>query len=208
MERRFERLHPPSDQWRKQRCYGQRRERCSIVHAGTIACASLRAGEGAIKNSGENGNAGTLNVHRMFTLARDNQGMTSVRAFVTRPQSIRRYGKDKRGAVRYDVAKRLEYRIMDGESAFSWKQGAVHNMSATGVLIELAESLPVGCILEVAMDWPGLYHGKAAVRLVLCGSVVRTHGRTVAMRILSHQFRDVQRVAVVRGRPERNMAVA
>src|SRR5262245_44291833 len=121
------------------------------------------------------------NVHLMFTLAHDNLKMPSAHS-ASRHRSNRPYGKDKRGANRYEVRTPLEYRVMDGETAFAWKHGMVRNMSANGILIEAAESLANGCMVEAAMDWPGLYHGKDAMRLVLCGRVVRTQDRVVAVR--------------------------
>jgi hypothetical protein len=48
------------------------------------------------------------------------------------------------------------------------------------------------------MDWPGLYRGTPIVRLSLNASVVRGGPRGTALRILSHQFRDVPAVAAVR----------
>jgi hypothetical protein len=81
-------------------------------------------------------------------------------------------------------------------------------MSAGGLLIDPPEAAPVGSTLEVAIDWPGLYHGKPMVRLFLIGSVARSDGRGTALRILSHQFRDVRPVATRRRRAESNLAVA
>jgi hypothetical protein len=88
-----------------------------------------------------------------------------------------------------------------------WKHGRTVDMSAGGVLIDMAESLPAGCPLEVAMDWPDLYHGKPMVRLFLAGHVVRVDRRGTALRIVHHEFREVQ--APIRGfRPPGNVAVA
>jgi hypothetical protein len=80
-------------------------------------------------------------------------------------------------------------------------------MSATGVLIEIAESLPAGSILEVRMNWPGLYHSKPSVRLCLSGPVVRADHRGTALRIVRHEFRESSAV-ISRRRPQKNLAVA
>ncbi len=64
------------------------------------------------------------------------------------------------------------------------------NMSATGILIHVPESLEVGTKLELQMEWTGLYHGRQTMRLFLIASVMRTGGRGAALRILSHRFRE------------------
>jgi hypothetical protein len=81
-------------------------------------------------------------------------------------------------------------------------------MSANGVLLDIGEALPVDCTLEVGMDWPGLYHGKPVVRLVLVGRIVRMEGQTAALRILTHEFRNVQLSAMGHDRSKVNRAVA
>ena len=74
-------------------------------------------------------------------------------------------------------------------------------MSVGGILIGMARPLPVGSRWELELEWPGLYHGKPMMRLALTGAVVRNDGGGTALRILSHQFREV-------GRAERKQAVA
>jgi hypothetical protein len=121
----------------------------------------------------------------------------------------RRYkGKERRAAHRFNLIKHLEYRIVDGQSASEWKSGSIRNMSARGVLIETADVLPIDSIVEAEMDWTGLYHAKPRMRLLLVGRSVRVEDRSVAMRIFTHEFRDVQPALIGRRRPHSNRAVA
>src|SRR5260370_42456709 len=117
-------------------------------------------------------------------------------------------GKSRRGARRYTVRAPLRYRIPGGEINTAWKSGETLDMSVDGILIDALEAAPVGTELELEIDWPGLYHGKPMVRLLVIGSVVRSDGRGTALRILSHQFRYVRPAVVPSRRTERNLAVA
>ena len=81
-------------------------------------------------------------------------------------------------------------------------------MSATGLRIEILETVSEGTVMEFLMDWTGLYHGKSTVRLFLTASVVRVDARGTALRILKHQFRDARPAVVRPRRVERNLAVA
>jgi len=116
--------------------------------------------------------------------------------------------KNRRIANRYAVSAPVQYRAAAPTLESVWKSGHTRDMSAGGILIDAPEAGPVGSTLEVAIDWPGLYHGKPRVRLFVIGSVARSEVRGTALRILSHQFRDVRPVATRRRRAERNLAVA
>jgi hypothetical protein len=80
-------------------------------------------------------------------------------------------------------------------------------MSGAGILIDLP-SVAIGTKLELAMDWTGLYHGREAMRLFLLASVTRHDARGVALRILSHRFRDAIPARVRIPRADKNLAVA
>lgn len=102
----------------------------------------------------------------------------------------------------------MHYRIPGGVLHSAWKNGQTLDMSAGGLLIDAPEAAPVGSTVELVLDWPGLYHGKPMVHLFLIGSVMRNDSRGTALRILSHQFRDVRPAVMPSRRPERNLAVA
>jgi hypothetical protein len=68
-------------------------------------------------------------------------------------------------------------------------------MSAGGILIGTEEPLARDSKWELALDWPGIYHDKPAMRLFAIGTVVRCDARGVAFRIRSHEFREAQQRA-------------
>ena len=116
--------------------------------------------------------------------------------------------KNRRITSRYAVSAPLQYRAAAPTLESVWKSGHTRDMSAGGILIDQPEAAPIGSTLELAIDWPGLYHGKPQVRLFVIGSVARADKRGTALRILSHEFRDVRPVITRRRRAERNFALA
>jgi len=92
--------------------------------------------------------------------------------------------KDRRTRHRYALRLPLRYRLADG----AWRRGRTLDMSAGGILIDIAEAIPEGAELEVEMEWTGLYHG-GQVSLFLTASVARVDERGTALRILQHEFR-------------------
>jgi hypothetical protein len=102
----------------------------------------------------------------------------------------------------------MQYRTSRGALNSGWKCGRTLDMSAGGILIDIPQTMPIASILELAMDWPGLYHGKPTVRLFLTASVARIDGRGTALCILSHEFRDVHPAVIRSERLERNLVVA
>jgi hypothetical protein len=117
-------------------------------------------------------------------------------------------GKSRRATPRYIVRTPLQYRTAGGEINTAWKSGKTLDMSADGIFIDTPETAPVGTELELEIDWPGLYHGKAMVRLLVIGAVVRNDSQGTALRILSHRFRYVGPAVVPSRRTERNLTVA
>ena len=134
--------------------------------------------------------------------------MTSVFARTTQQESQTFKGKSRRYTQRYAVRTTMQYRISAGARYSAWKGGQTLDMSVGGILIDTPEALPVGSTVELAIDRLGLYHGKPRVRLLVIGSVVRNGGRGTALRILSHEFREVFTAVVPSRHSERDLAVA
>jgi hypothetical protein len=105
---------------------------------------------------------------------------------------------ERRSHRRYSLEIPLRYRAANCPLKTVWKHGRALDMSAGGILIYLPEP----------MDWTGLYHGRQAMRLFLVSAVARLDGRGVALRILSHRFRDIAPTRVRIPRADKNLAVA
>lgn len=116
--------------------------------------------------------------------------------------------KNRRGANRYDVSAPLRYRAPEAHLPSGWKSGRTLDMSATGLRIEIPETVVVGTRLELVMDWTGLYHGRPGVRLFLTCLVVRIGSRSTALRIVAHQFLEAFHPGSHPRRTEGTVAVA
>ena len=115
---------------------------------------------------------------------------------------------ERRSNRRYALQTPLQYRAANGPLDSAWKHGGALNMSSRGILIDIPEAIAVGRKLELAMDWTGLYHDRQMMRLFLTASVTRTGPQGIALRILTHRFRDVSPMRVRVRRAEKNLAVA
>jgi hypothetical protein len=115
---------------------------------------------------------------------------------------------DRRSNRRYSLETALRYRAADGARHAAWKHGSVVNMSASGIFIQIADSLAVGAKWDLVMDWTGLYHGRQAMRLFLSAAVLRSGPQGTAMRILRHRFHDASPTRVRVPRADKNLAVA
>src|SRR5260370_10433270 len=101
----------------------------------------------------------------------------------------------------------VQYRISGGELQSAWKSGQTLDMSVGGIYMGTSEPVPAGSTLELAIEWPRLYHDRPIVRLHVSGSVVRNDGRGTALRILSHEFRYGRATLFPSRRVEGNMTV-
>lgn len=139
----------------------------------------------------------------MFTLVRENRGMNSP-ILGTTPQTLKGR-KESRVNYRYPVKTPLRYRTLGGAQGSLWMSGRTTEMSASGLLMQVQEGIAIDTILELSMDWPGLYHDKPAVRLFVIGAVTRVDSRGTVVRILSHQFRDLRGGEVQRSESQMTM---
>jgi hypothetical protein len=144
----------------------------------------------------------------MFIVFRHNEPMNSVLPWTAQHETERMKMKDRRADCRRAVRMPLQYRMSGDTSCSAWKSAHTLDMSAGGVLLDIAEAVPAGSTLEVVIEWPGLYHGRSMVRLFVTGSVVRNDSRGPVLRILSHQFRGGHPSAIGSRRTEGNLAVA
>ena len=122
--------------------------------------------------------------------------------------ALRPTSRNRRASNRYSVILPMQYRAPGVKLPSGWKSGRLTDMSATGLRVEIPETITVGTTLEIAMEWTGLYHGRSAILLFLTATAVRVDAGGTALRIIRHQFRD-GRPAMVRPRSvEPNLAVA
>jgi hypothetical protein len=90
-------------------------------------------------------------------------------------KSVPGRGGDVRGKVtraqRYEIGTMLRYRIR-GER--EWREGAIKNISISGVLLHAANSLPPDTGIEIRFSLPIHLNGENAAEVLCRGSVVRS----------------------------------
>jgi hypothetical protein len=90
-----------------------------------------------------------------------------------------------------------------------WKKGTTVDMSATGILLDLPSEVEPGTELALMLEWTGLYHNKERMRLLARVEVVRCDSRGTAVRILEHEFEEMEQVVPERyARGKARLAVA
>lgn len=104
--------------------------------------------------------------------------------------------KNQRASTRYGFVTPLRYRVYRQAAIVTSGSGQTIDMCAGGIAIEIGKTVEPGAELELVLDWPGLYHGRQRMRLYVWGEVLRSCPSKTALRIVSHQFRDVAAQAV------------
>lgn len=74
-------------------------------------------------------------------------------------------------AMRYEIGTIIRFRIR-GE--MEWREGAMKNISNSGVLIRTTHTLPLDTAIELRFALPVHLHGEFAAEVLCRGSVVRT----------------------------------
>jgi len=95
---------------------------------------------------------------------------------------------ERRARRRFGLALAVRFRMTRKGSTPHWGTGAIHNVSSSGISFQCRGPLPVGCHLEVAIEWPAT-RGPCPMRLLATGFVVRSSATRTAMQITWHRLR-------------------
>lgn len=95
---------------------------------------------------------------------------------------------NRRAKRRYPIEENVQYRVPTDKTGTSGT-GKTINMGSAGVLFTAEHRLPIGRKVELSIAWPALLDGVCRLKLVATGVVVRAEERTVAVRLLRHEFR-------------------
>lgn len=91
---------------------------------------------------------------------------------------------DRRANRRYPISLGLTYRVPDGKQAGA---GRTLDMGSHGLSCSGLESVEVGSVVEIALDWPILLE-DCPLKLVIVGRVLRSDAERTAILILRYQF--------------------
>lgn len=94
---------------------------------------------------------------------------------------------DRRRLCRYPIEFNAIYQTVGGET--TQIRAKVLNASSGGLLTRAEQPVAVGRSVELKIDWPVLLNDAVAVKLLVWGHVVRSHGLEAAVKFDTHEFR-------------------
>ena len=96
---------------------------------------------------------------------------------------------DRRGTSRYPVCEEVRYRIVQARSVKTSGSGRTLNIGSGGILFTTEEKLPMGRLVELAVNWPARLGGTCPLQFVAVGRVVRSEAHEAAVRIERYEFK-------------------
>lgn len=102
---------------------------------------------------------------------------------------------DRRADKRYEMELELQYRIIRGHRVVQQGYGRTITMSRGGLAFTTERQLPIGCAIELAIEWPIPLYGRYPLQLRMMGHVVRNVRGVAAVRTTWHEFLRLDTVA-------------
>jgi len=96
---------------------------------------------------------------------------------------------ERRRHRRYPLRLEVRYKLLHVGHTVQTGSGRTVNLSTGGVLFEVDRALPLRNEIMLDIAWPALLDGVQHLKVVASGRVVRSEGRTVAVRIRTFEFR-------------------
>src|SRR5579862_5056015 len=96
---------------------------------------------------------------------------------------------DRRGTSRYPVREEVKYRVIQAKAPKTVGSGKTLNIGSGGILFTTEEKLPMGRMVELAVNWPARLGGTCPLKFVATGRVVRSEERMAAVRIERYEFK-------------------
>ena len=96
---------------------------------------------------------------------------------------------DRRETSRFPVQEEVRYRVLHARGLSASGVGKTLDMGSGGILFTTEERLPMGRLVEVAVNWPVRLDGACALRFVAVGKVVRSEPTKAAVQITRYSFK-------------------
>jgi len=96
---------------------------------------------------------------------------------------------ERRLTSRFPLQQEIRYRLVQSRVVSGKGVGQTLDVSSGGILFTTTERLPAGRMVEIAMHWPARLNGTCALQFVARGRVLRSDGKTAAVRIQRYEFR-------------------
>jgi hypothetical protein len=96
---------------------------------------------------------------------------------------------DRRLRPRYPIILQLQYKLTNQDPGKQTGSGRTLSISSGGIFFQTTNRLPVGCEIDLAIDWPCLLNGVSLLKLVAHGHVVRHDAKGTAVEVSRYEFR-------------------
>ena len=96
---------------------------------------------------------------------------------------------DRRETNRFPVREEVRYRVLHAKGSPASGVGKTLDIGSGGILFTTQERLPMGRLVEVAVNWPVPLDGACPLRFVAVGKVVRSEATKAVVQIDRYEFR-------------------
>ena len=96
---------------------------------------------------------------------------------------------ERRGTGRFPVREEVRYRVVQSKSPKVSGSGVTLNFGSGGILFTTQEKLPLGRMVELAVNWPARLGGTCLLQVIATGRVVRSEENKAAIRIERYEFK-------------------
>lgn len=101
--------------------------------------------------------------------------------------------KERRKCRRFPIECPVSFRTLHGAGSSQQGRGSTVNIGSRGLLLAVDRPVREGALVEVSVEWPAKLDNRSDLKLVLCGSVIRSEGNRMAVTIEKHEFRTAGR---------------
>lgn len=96
---------------------------------------------------------------------------------------------DQRLHRRYPIELDAEFELLKKGRVELLGRAKTLNISSGGILLSTDDSLPIGGLIKLAVNWPFLLDGVCRLKLVVRGRIVRSDGQRIAIQTKHQEFR-------------------
>ena len=96
---------------------------------------------------------------------------------------------ERRETSRFPVREEVRYRVLHAKGLPASGVGKTLDIGSGGILFTTEERLPMGRLVEVAVNWPVRLGGDCPLQFVVVGKVVRSEATKAAVQITRYEFK-------------------
>src|ERR1019366_4145242 len=96
---------------------------------------------------------------------------------------------DRRETSRFPVREEVRYRVLHAKGSPASGVGKTLDIGSGGILFTTEDRLPMGRLVEVAVNWPVRLGDACRLQFVAVGKVVRSDATNAVVQIDRYEFR-------------------